>query len=245
MSFQRIVAGLAKIETALKQCVSSLNTQQPIPVLVLSETIGNCAKALQHLQPIISELVKAEDNQSFIICCVREYALELLFSLDETQAAYKPRTHADNVELVHELLELIDEDEPSPQLASEEINSMSHKTFPPAFSEAMHRHIQIVEQLGEEHPEAKRSFMVAMHLVPDWFNDDIADMGNEIDLLPQASGYLEDGSPMFSLNDIAEKFGVSIEQAEQDLQTMMSVRQELGLPLDGVMTDSSLIHRKQ
>jgi hypothetical protein len=87
--------------------------------------------------------------------------------------------------------------------------------------------------------------MVAMHLAPDWFKDDISQMGNEMDLLPQASGYLEDGSPMFSLNAIAEKFGVSIEQAEEDLQVMMSVRQELGLPLDGVMTDSSLIHRKQ
>ncbi len=109
----------------------------------------------------------------------------------------------------------------------------------------MHRHIEIVERLGEEHPDAKRSLMVAMYLAPDWFKDDIANMGNEMDLLPQATGYLEDGSPMFRLDAIAEKHGVSIEQAEEDLHMMMSVRQELGLPLDGVMTDSSLIHRKQ
>ena len=66
-----------------------------------------------------------------------------------------------------------------------------------------------------------------------------------MDLLPPSSGYLEDGSPMFSLNDIAAKFGIPIEQAEQDLKEMLSVRQDLGLPLDGVTTDSSLIHRKQ
>ncbi len=109
----------------------------------------------------------------------------------------------------------------------------------------MHRHIDLVAQHGEDSPQAKRSLMEAMHLAPDWFKDDIAKMGNEMDLLPQASGYLEDGSPMFSLNDIAAKFGIPIEQAEQSLKEMMSVRQELGLPLDGVMTDPSLIHRKQ
>ena len=243
MSFQKIAPCLSKVETALKQCLSALNAEHPVSVSALTETISHCANALNQLQPIINELVKGEEIQSSIICCVRDYALDLLFSLDETQAAYKPRSHGDNVELIQDLLELIDEDEPSPPLASEELSQA--KQLPPEFSEAMHRHLEIVERLGEEHSDAKRSLMVAMHLAPDWFKDDIANMGNEMDLLPQASGYLEDGSPMFSLNAIAEKFGVSIEQAEEDLQVMMSVRQELGLPLDGVMTDSSLIHRKQ
>ena len=112
MSLQKIVPCLSKVETALNECVTALNAEHPISVSALSETIANSAKALKQLQPIISELVKAEDNQSFIICCVRDNALELLFSLDETQAAYKPRTHADNVELIQDLLELVDGDEP-------------------------------------------------------------------------------------------------------------------------------------
>ena len=101
--------------------------EHPISVSALTETISHCANALNQLQPIISELVKGEDNQSFIICCVRDYALELLFSLDDTQAAYKPRSHGDNVELVHELLELIDGDEPSPPLASDSNNVVAVK----------------------------------------------------------------------------------------------------------------------
>lgn len=112
MSLQKIVPCLSKVETALNECVSALNAEHPISVSAMSETIANSAKALKQLQPIISELVKAEENQSFIICCVRDNALELLFSLDDKQAAYKPRTHADNVELVQELLELVDGDEP-------------------------------------------------------------------------------------------------------------------------------------
>ncbi len=99
---------LSKVETALNQCVSALNAEHPVSVSALSEVIEYAAKALNQLQPIINELAKAEDNQSSIIATVREYAIELLFSLDETQAAYKPRPHGDNIELIHELLELVD-----------------------------------------------------------------------------------------------------------------------------------------
>jgi hypothetical protein len=240
MSFQNLAPCLSQVEAALNKCLSALNAEHPVSVSALSETIGHCANALNQLQPIISELVKSEDSLLSIIATARDYALELLFSLDETQAAYKPRPHADNVELVQDLLAIIDDEESE---VSDEPNQAKH--LPPEFSEAMHRHMEIVERLGEEHPDAKRSLMVAMYQAPDWFKDDIAKMGNEMDLLPQATGYLEDGSPMFSLDAIAEKHGVSIEQAEQDLKMMLSVRQELGLPLDGVMTDSSLIHRKQ
>lgn len=128
MSFQNIVPCLSQVETALKQCLSALNAEHPVSVSALSETISHCANALNQLQPIISELVKGEEIQSSIICCVREYALELLFSLDETQAAYKPRTHGSNIELIHELLELIDENEPSPPTANEEISGgVSHE----------------------------------------------------------------------------------------------------------------------
>ena len=240
MSFQNLAPCLSQVEAALNKCLSALNAEHPVSVSALSETIGHCANALNQLQPIISQLVKQEDSLLSIIATARDYALELLFSLDETQAAYKPRPHADNVELVQDLLAIIDDEESE---VSDEPNQAKH--LPPEFSEAMHRHMEIVERLGEEHPDAKRSLMVAMYQAPDWFKDDIAKMGNEMDLLPQATGYLEDGSPMFSLDAIAEKHGVSIEQAEQDLKMMLSVRQELGLPLDGVMTDSSLIHRKQ
>ncbi len=181
--------------------------------------------------------------QSSVIATVRDNALQLLFSLDETQAAYKPRTHGDIVELVHELLELVGGGESLLPPASEETSQAKH--LPPEFREAMHRYIEIAERLGDDHPETKHSFMVAMHLALDWFRDDIANMGNEMDLLPQASGYLADGTPVYSLEAIAEKAGISIEQAEQDLQMMLSVRQELGLPMDGVINDSSIVHRKQ
>ena len=179
MSFQNLAPFLSQVEAALNKCLAALNAEHPVSVSALTETLGHCANALNQLQPIINELVKGEESLSFVITCVREYALELLFSLDETQAAYKPRPHADNVELVQDLLAIIDDEESE---VSDEPNQAKH--LPPEFSEAMHRHMEIVERLGEEHPDAKRSLMVAMYQAPDWFLNDINSMSNEKDLLP-------------------------------------------------------------
>lgn len=47
-------------------------------------------------------------NDSELLATAREYALELLLALDEKQVSHKPLPHAEVVELVHDLLELID-----------------------------------------------------------------------------------------------------------------------------------------
>ena len=236
----RITPLIASLESTLSHCITALNNGGDVAQVMSALT--TIQQALSKLRPVIDSLVEMQDEESTALANIHSLAVELLVSLDETTSNYCPRPHAENVELIHEIF-FCYPDAPPP-LASEESNN-NPKTLPLEFSEAMHRHIALVAQHGEDSPQAKRSLMEAMHLAPDWFKDDIAKMGNEMDLLPQASGYLEDGSPMFSLNDIAAKFGIPIEQAEQSLKEMLSVRQELGLPLDGVMTDPSLIHRKQ
>lgn len=47
------------------------------------------------------------------------------------------------------------------------------KHFPPEFSAAMHRHMALVEQFGEENPQATQSFMAAMLLAPQWFKKEV------------------------------------------------------------------------
>lgn len=122
MSFHKIEPILNNLADTLSNAVVALQSEHPVSVAQLIEMLTCTSQALRNVSPIIGELVKAEDNQSFIICCVRDNALELLFSLDETQAAYKPRSHGDNIELVHELLDLIDGDEPSLPLANDSNN---------------------------------------------------------------------------------------------------------------------------
>lgn len=50
----------------------------------------------------------SELNDGERLATAREYALELLFALDTKQPSHRPRPHAEVVELVHDLLELID-----------------------------------------------------------------------------------------------------------------------------------------
>lgn len=52
--------------------------------------------------------LQQELNEGERLATVREYALELLFALDERQKNYRPLPHAEVVELVHGLLELTD-----------------------------------------------------------------------------------------------------------------------------------------
>lgn len=238
-SLTQITPIIASLEDALGNCISALNGGGD--VALVANALTAVQQALSKLRPVIDSVVTIEHEQSLALFGINDAALELLLSLDATQPHYKPRPQIENIDLIHSILEYYP-DTPPP-LASKESNN-NPKTLPPEFSEAMHRHIDLVAQYGEDSPQAKRSLMVAMHLAPDWFMNDVTGNMGE-DFLPQASGYLDDDSPMFSLNDIAAKFGIPIEQAEQDLKEMLSVRQELGLPLDGVMTDPSLIHRKQ
>ena len=62
--------------------------------------------------PEIREGITMNDyklNDAELLATAREYVLELLFALDEKQVSHKPRPHAEIVELVHDLLDLVDD----------------------------------------------------------------------------------------------------------------------------------------
>lgn len=56
---------------------------------------------------------------------------------------------------------------------------------------------------------------------------------------------VHDGSPMFRLEDIAERLGVSPAEAEEAMHKMLAEREALGLSNAGIVKDAALIHRKQ
>lgn len=113
------------------------------------------------------------------------------------------------------------------------------------FRAAMRKHLDLVDQLGANHPETIRAMMLSLELAPDEIKDEMSAMAAEMDLIPEASGYLDDGTPMYSLNDMAEKMGISIDEAEKRLQAFMADRETIGLSNAGIVTDSTLIHRMQ
>lgn len=114
----------------------------------------------------------------------------------------------------------------------------------PEFKAAFARYNQLSSTLGHDHEITKDAFTVLFSLAPEEYVDEAYKIAVEMDLLPEAEGYLEDGSPMYKLDDIAAKIGITIEEAEQSMNEMLAVRVEAGLPINGVTTDSGQIHRK-
>jgi hypothetical protein len=61
-------------------------------------------------------------------------------------------------------------------------------------------------------------------------------------LIPErADGYLEDGSPVFRLEAVAERLGLTEAQAQSSVQAFMADRAALGL--DTTPIDPALVHR--
>jgi hypothetical protein len=115
----------------------------------------------------------------------------------------------------------------------------------PEFMAALERHLRLVDTLGMDHPDTLRAMILVIELAPKELKDEMTDMAREMGLLPEVHGYLEDGSPMFRLEDIAERLGVSLAEAEEAMHRMLAEREALGLPNTGVVTNPALIHRKQ
>jgi len=115
----------------------------------------------------------------------------------------------------------------------------------PEFKAALARYTHLEKTLGHDHDITRAAFTVLFSLAPDEYVEEAHKIAVEMDLLPDATGYLADGTPMFSLNAIAAKLGLSNEDAEQSLFDLMNARRDAGLPVDGVLTDDRLIHRRQ
>ncbi len=70
-------------------------------------------------------------------------------------------------------------------------------------------------------------------------------IADELALVPEPDGYLDDGTPMISLSAMARHHGMSEAEATENIERFMADRESLGLSNDGIVTDAALIHRKQ
>jgi hypothetical protein len=115
----------------------------------------------------------------------------------------------------------------------------------PEFKAALARYSHLSKTLGHDHDITKQAFAVVFHLAPEEFVLEVHKTAVEMNLVPEIRGYLEDGTPMYSLNDIAAKHGISIEEAERTMNEMLASRKAAGLPSDNLIVDSHKIHFRQ
>ena len=110
----------------------------------------------------------------------------------------------------------------------------------PEFFKAFEHYKAMLAQYGEHHPITERALILTMHYTPEHIKEEMHQKAKELNLLPPPSGYTDDGEPMYQLEDIAKHFGISFEEAEQQLLQMMDNRQKVGLSNDGVLVDSKI-----
>ena len=120
------------------------------------------------------------------------------------------------------------------------------KHVDPEFFKAFDHYKAMIEQYGEHHPITEQAFMMTLHYTPEHIKAEMNAKAKELNLLPPPSGYTDEGDPMYSLEDIAKHFGISFEEAEQQLLKMMDNRQQIGLSNDGILINSDIhINRVQ
>jgi hypothetical protein len=111
----------------------------------------------------------------------------------------------------------------------------------PEFKAALAKYGQLSELYGDDHQITKDAFTVLLKLAPDEYIEEAHKVAVEMNLMPEPNGYLEDGTAMYRLDDIATKVGVTIEDAELAMHNIKSVLSEAGLPNTEIV-DSRVIH---
>lgn len=110
----------------------------------------------------------------------------------------------------------------------------------PEFFKAFDHYKNMVEQYGDDHPITEQALLLTLHYTPEHIKAEMDAKAKELNLLPPPSGYTDDGEPMFSLEDIAKHLGISFEEAEHKLLSLMDNRQQVGLSNDGFHFNSDV-----
>jgi len=82
----------------------------------------------------------------------------------------------------------------------------------------------------------------AMALAPPSLYEFMARQAQALDLIPEADGYTDDGEPVYSLEAIAAKLGMDMDEAKEAMDAMLEDRAALGLPT--ALVEPGKVHRK-
>lgn len=120
-----------------------------------------------------------------------------------------------------------------------------NKTFPPEFSALMAQYRDTAAGLGRDHPLAERLWLLVITTAPDWFQDEMHQMAKDMGLLPEVSGYTDDGTAHYTLEDMAKKMGMTLDEAEQHMRELEVTARSAGVAVNFRQVDPGTLHRVQ
>ena len=92
----------------------------------------------------------------------------------------------------------------------------------PEFLSASEAYMAHVEAGTEDSPAGNRAFMQMLEHAPETLLAAMNAKARELDLLPSASGYMPDGSPVFTAEAVAEKLGVPVSEVMAQIEQFRS-----------------------
>lgn len=111
-----------------------------------------------------------------------------------------------------------------------------NRTFPPEFSALMQQYQATAAGLGDDHPIARRLWLLVEATAPEWFREEMRTIARDMGLIPPPRHCDGDGNPVFALAELAAHLGVTVEEADAAYRKMLADRRALGLPIDGFQT---------
>lgn len=121
--------------------------------------------------------------------------------------------------------------------------------YPPVseeFHAAIEKYEQLINECGEDSEEARKQLSLAMLVAPDWFVDKAHKEAKDMGLLPKATECMPDGTPVYTVEQIATHFGISVEEATKAINDLKAHQEDMGLEgEDAFIVDPSLVQKIQ
>lgn len=121
--------------------------------------------------------------------------------------------------------------------------------YPPVseeFRAAMEKYRSVKNEYGAESIEARNQFMLAMQFSPEWFDEIALEQAKSMGLLPKAEAFLEDGTPVFTAQQVADRLGVSVQDVLKHVDELKDLQEREGVEgSEAYLVDPSQVHKIQ
>ncbi|GAB1458497.1 hypothetical protein MASR2M50_02710 [Thauera sp.] len=113
------------------------------------------------------------------------------------------------------------------------------KTFPPEFSALMQQYKDTAAGLGDDHPLARRLWLLVVTTAPSWFVDEMSAMAKDMGLIPEPCACDDDGQRFYALDALAAKLGIPADEVQQHMDVLRADAAAVGLP-DAILAKDAL-----
>ena len=118
-------------------------------------------------------------------------------------------------------------------------------TNSPIFDYLFSKYKELRNDGRDETEQGRLLFLEMMHYAPPEYVAVANQVAEEMNLIPEPDSYTDDGTPLISLEALAKRHRLSMNEAGDMVERFMADRESLGLSNAGIVKDATNIHRKQ